>query len=219
MLQNEESKLKEYSAYLFDMDGTLVNSEKFKGLALAEACGCFGGKVDVNIYKEVMGESWNVVTNHFFENANIEPEPEEFDVEFNKIYKKLLLEELVLNPKVKELLLELSANGKKIGVVSSAAAWSVDQILTQLELSDFFDVVITGESVTKHKPDPESYLLALEKLSLPGSEVLVFEDSNAGLIAANKAHCDAIAFQHEFNTKNDLSLAIQVISNFSEVTV
>ncbi len=211
--------MKNYSAYLFDMDGTLVNSEKYKGRALSEACLMFGGKVDVNVYKMVMGESWHIVTSHFFNSANIEPNQDEFNSEFNKIYKKLLIENLALNPNVKELILKLADRNKKMGVVSSAAAWSVNQILNQLELSEYFDVVINGQQVAKHKPDPESYLMALEKLSFPGSEVLIFEDSNAGLKAARSANCDVIAFQHEFNSMNDLSLAIQVISDFNEIIV
>ncbi len=60
-------------------------------------------------------------------------------------------------------------------------------------------------------------LLDLEKLSLSGSDVLVFEDSNAGLVAAKKANCDLVAFQHEFNVNNNFSTAIQVISDFNEV--
>jgi len=48
------------------MDGTLVNSEPLKALALSETCGFFGNKVDFNIYKDVMGESWSNVTNYFF---------------------------------------------------------------------------------------------------------------------------------------------------------
>ncbi len=211
--------MKNYSAYLFDMDGTLVNSERFKGKALSEACRHFGGNVDVNIYKMVMGESWSIVTNHFFSSAQIAPNLDEFNAEFNKLYKKSLLENLALNPGVKELLFEITENGKKVGIVSSAAIWMVDQILTQLEISNYFDIIITGEHVIKHKPDPESYMLALDQLSLPGSEVLVFEDSNAGLIAANRASCETVAFQHEFNTNNDLSLAQQVISNFNEFHV
>lgn len=68
-----ETVLKEYQVYLFDMDGTLVNSEPLKGKALALACGDYGSNVDFNLYKEVMGESWSVVTGHFFTHANISP--------------------------------------------------------------------------------------------------------------------------------------------------
>ena len=211
--------MKNYAAYLFDLDGTLVDSEKIKGKALAETCKQFGGEVDVSIYKMVMGARWEFVANHFFKTANIEPDLKEFNATFKKIYQKLLLLELTPNSNVVELLVKLKAKEKILGVVSSASDWMVGQVLSQLELSGFFDIVITKENVTKHKPDPEAYVLALEKLSLPSSEVLIFEDSNAGLIAARNANCDSVAFKHEFNSNHDLSLAIQTISDYNEILI
>lgn len=211
--------MKNYAAYLFDLDGTLVDSEKIKGKALAETCKRFGGEVDVSIYKMVMGARWEFVANHFFKTANIEPDLKEFNATFKKIYQKLLLLELTPNSNVVELLVKLKAKEKILGVVSSASDWMVGQVLSQLELSGFFDIVITKENVTKHKPDPEAYVLALEKLSLPSSEVLIFEDSNAGLIAARNANCDSVAFKHEFNSNHDLSLAIQTISDYNEILI
>ena len=211
--------MKKYTAYLFDLDGTLVDSEKLKGKALAETCSLFGGTVDVKVYKTVMGERWLNVTSHFFTMAKIEPDIEEFNAEFKKIYQELLLNELTPNPNVVELLFKLKALRKKMGVVSSGADWMVDQVLSQLELSEFFDIVISKEQVKKLKPDPEAYLLALEKLGLPSSEVLIFEDSNSGLIAARNANCDSVAFKHEFNANHDLSLAIQTISDFNEFLI
>ncbi len=211
--------MKDYSAYLFDMDGTLVDSEKIKGKALVKTCKKFGGKVNVHVYKNVMGRSWEHVTDHFFKSAKIQPDKEEFNVVFKRIYQQLLQKELVLNPHAKELLLQLKSSEKKIGVVSSASTWMVDQILFQLELSNYFDIIIAKEDVKKHKPDPEAYLLALKKLSLSGSKVLIFEDSHAGLVAAANANCDSIAFQHKFNANHDLSLAIHYISDFNEFLV
>lgn len=209
--------MKDYSAYLFDLDGTLVDSEKLKGKALAETCSLFGAMVDIAVYKEVMGESWIHVTNHFFKIAQIEPDIDIFNAEFKEIYQELLRKKLTPNLNVVELLAKLTAKGKRIGVVSSASNWMVDQVLSQLKLGEFFEIVITNEHVTKHKPDPEAYLLALEKLFLPGSEVLVFEDSSSGLVAANRANCDTVAFQHEFNINHDLSLAGQIIYDFNEI--
>ena len=214
-----EINLKNYSAYLFDMDGTLVNSEDFKGIALSKACLCFGGHAEATAYKAVMGENWSVVTDHFFNIAQIAPELSQFNAEFDKIYLKLLNDGLRLNTNAKELLIKLFAKGKKTAIVSSESTWMVDKILSRLDLAGFFNLIITEEDVKKHKPDPEAYILALEQFSLDSSEVLVFEDSNAGLIAANRAGCDAVAFQHEFNISNDLSLAIKVISDFNDVKV
>ena len=211
--------MKNYTAYLFDMDGTLVDSEKLKGKALAETCILLGGKVEVDAYKAVMGQSWEYVANHFFEKAGIQPEMEVFNMEFKKIYQELLFKELTPNLNSIELLTRLKEKGKRMAVVSSATTWMVDQILEQFKMSEFFEFSITNEHVTKHKPHPEAYLLALEKLSLSSSEVLIFEDSNAGLVAANKANCDVIAFQHEFNANHDLSLAIETISDFNKILI
>ncbi|MCP5060877.1 MAG: HAD family phosphatase [Ignavibacteriae bacterium] len=211
--------MKNYSAYFFDMDGTLVNSEKLKGLALSKTCNEFGGKVDFNIYKEVMGNSWKFVTNYFFEQAQINPNFEKFNLKFKIIYEELLTGDLTLNSNVKELLGTISEMGKKIGLVTSGNTWMVENILTQFNLLDIFDIIVTGEDVTQHKPHPQAYLLALDKLSLSGNNALVFEDSNAGLTAAKKANCDVVAFRHEFNSKNDLSLAMQVIADFNEIKI
>lgn len=208
-----------YTAYLFDLDGTLVDSEKIKGKALVETIRLFGGEVDVSTYKTVMGERWEFVANHFFSIAKIKPEIEDFNSAFKLVYQELLLKELNPNPNVVELLIKLKAQRKILGVVSSASGWMVNQVLSQLELSDFFEFVITKEQVTRHKPDPEAYLLALKMLSLPSSEVLIFEDSNAGLKAARNANCDSVAFKHEFNSNHDLSLAIQIISDFNEFLI
>ncbi|RLD66206.1 MAG: HAD family phosphatase [Bacteroidetes bacterium] len=211
--------MKNYSAYLFDMDGTLVNSEGLKGKALVETCSLYGSQVDVAIYKVVMGETWSKVTNHFFNTAGIKPNIDEFTIKFRKIYQELLREKLSPNPNAKELLSKFKERCKKIGLVSSASAWMVNQVLVQLKISDFFDVVVTYEDITNHKPSPEAYLVALEKLAISNSEVLIFEDSNAGLIAAQKAMCDVVAFRHEFNTNNDFSSAIKIISDFNEFPV
>ena len=209
--------MKNYTSYLFDLDGTLVDSEKLKGRALVETCILLGGQVEVSAYKTVMGESWEYVTDHFFKTAKIAPDIEVFNRKFKKIYQDILLKELTPNPNIRALLSKLKEAGKRMGVVSSATCWMVDQVLLQLELSDFFEIVITKEDVTKHKPNPEAYLLALEKLSLSGSEVLIFEDSEPGLIAARRANCDSVAFQHEFNSKHNLSLSIRTISDFNEI--
>ena len=90
--------MKDYSAYLFDLDGTLVDSERLKGKALSETCRLFGGRVEASIYKEVMGESWFQVTKYFFKVAEIKPDIDKFNAEFRIIYQELLRIELTPNP-------------------------------------------------------------------------------------------------------------------------
>jgi len=201
------------------MDGTLVDSEVLKGRSLVETCNLFGGKVDIDIYKTVMGEKWEIVTGHFFRSAGIDPDRERFNEEFRKIYQKHLWNELEPNKNAVPLLERLRASGRKTGLVSSASGWMVEHVLEQLGISDHFDVIIFKEHVKNHKPEPDSYLLAILKLGLPADEVLIFEDSYVGLIAAGRAGCDSIAFRHKFNVNNDLSMAVKVITDFDEIRI
>ncbi len=219
MEDNDMKLKKEYAAYLFDMDGTLVNSEMLKGEALSKACSIFGGIANVDSYKAVMGESWEKVTAHFFSVAQIKPDAERFDREFRQIYQELLVRELKLNSNAFYLLTILKKQGKKLGLVSSASGWMVELILELTQLKGIFDIVLTKEQVTKHKPNPEAYLIALEKLGFPASNVLVFEDSFAGVTAAHKADCDVVAFLHEFNVSHDFSLALGIISDYDELVL
>ncbi|WP_159650907.1 HAD family hydrolase [Vibrio atypicus] len=209
--------MNQYQAYLFDMDGTLVNSEPLKGLALAKACQDYGSDVESHIYKDVMGESWPVVTGHFFKHAAISPDLTEFNAHFRTHYEALLTSELQLNDGAKAYLIHLKSEGKVCGVVSSAATWMVDNILTALNLTELFDVVITQEDVSKHKPDPEAYYLALQKLDLSPETTLIFEDSAAGVSAGVLTGCDVVAIKHDFNGKNDLSQSKRLIESYAEM--
>jgi HAD superfamily hydrolase (TIGR01509 family) len=207
--------LKRCLACLFDLDGTLVVSEPLKAEALARACSDFGAHVDVFIYKEVMGENWRVVTRRFFKAAGIAPDENAFDLRFRLHYETLLQGDLILTPGVDVFLDHLRKSGTKCCVVSSGARWMVEQILKQTRLSGAFDLVITEEDVSQHKPDPEAYELALSMLGVTGGEAVVFEDSEPGLRAGADSGCDLIAVRHEFNENNELSLAKEVISDFS----
>ncbi|EMW7169894.1 HAD family phosphatase [Vibrio fluvialis] len=215
MPTSKEFPLKEYQAYLFDMDGTLVNSEPLKGQALALACQEYGQTVDHKIYKQVMGENWPTVTGHFFRHTGISPDLAEFNRHFRTHYERLLNEALTLTPGAKNYIAELKRQHKRCAVVSSAATWMVERILLSLDLTDAFDLVITQEHVTQHKPHPEAYLLALKRLDVAAKDALVFEDSTAGIEAGCASGCDVIAIQHEFNRHNDLSRALMSIRDFA----
>ncbi|QUJ69798.1 HAD family phosphatase (plasmid) [Photobacterium sp. GJ3] len=209
--------MKEYQAYLFDLDGTLVNSEPLKAQALSMACKDYGVTVDQNIYKAVMGENWETVTGYFFQHAGISPSLSEFNLHFRTYYEALLSDQVSLNSGALRYIESLRAAGKPCAIVSSAASWMVEQILEDLAINHLFDVVITQEDVSKHKPDPQAYTLALHQLALPATAAVVFEDSSAGVLAGIQSGCDVIAFAHDFNGQNDFSQALQVIQNYDDL--
>ncbi|CAH0540344.1 HAD family hydrolase [Vibrio marisflavi] len=209
--------MREYEAYLFDMDGTLVNSEPLKGKALALACKQYDASVDYQIYKDVMGQEWSQVTNHFFQSANISPNREEFNTHFREYYQELLQSHLVLNQGARKYIESLKKAGKKCAVVSSAAKWMIESILTQLEITSLFDAVVGKEDVSAHKPNPEAYNLAVSKLNVTPFQSVIFEDSTVGVKAGVASGNDVIAIRHEFNQNHDLSSALLIIDDFSQL--
>ncbi len=209
--------MKPYQLYLFDMDGTLVNSEPLKGQAIAMACVEMGGDVDFHVYKQVMGESWSVVSAHFFKHAGISPDIEQFNRRFRAHYEHLLSKNLHLTEGARAFLNWLKCCAKPCAVVSSAAPWMVERILKQLALDDQFEMVITQADVQHHKPHPEAFLLALSKFNVAPQQTLVFEDSYAGVRAAVASGCDVIAIKHAFNGGNDLSQALCCIDSYHQL--
>ncbi len=209
--------MKNYDAYLFDMDGTLVNSEPLKGKALALACLDFDGHIDDTVYQDVMGKSWHIVTEYIFHHAAINPTLTEFNFHFQKHYQGLLDEQIDVNLGVREYLTYLNQKKYKCALVTSSKYWAVELILNKLRLRHFFDVIVTQEDVRNHKPDPEAYLLALSKIGVSTKNALIFEDSYSGVLAATRSGCDVVGFQHNFNHQNDLSSSQRLISDFSEL--
>ncbi|RXJ74078.1 beta-phosphoglucomutase [Veronia nyctiphanis] len=211
--------MQKYKAFFFDLDGTLVNSEPLKGEAIARACRELGAESDVEYYKAVMGQDWPTVTGHFFKLGNITPTMDAFNTHFRKHYENLLSENLNLNPGVDVFIRQAKTEGKRCAVVSSAAAWMVENILSQLNLKGCFDLIISNEDVSRHKPDPEAYLVALEKFDLSPQEALIFEDSSAGIEAGKRSGCDVIAIRHDFNIENDMTNADSTINSFDELSM
>ncbi len=205
-------------AWLFDLDGTLARNEPLKGRALAEACASYDRDVDHRIYADVMGEDWLTVTRHFFRHCALEADWEVFDERFRGCYLALLDAELTPTPGAALFLQQAKSHGLAIGIVSSAAPWMVERVLSRLALPVAFDVVVTQADVVNHKPDPAPYLLALSRLGLAAGDVLVFEDSAAGLEAAAAAGCRTVAIRHDFNTGHDFSAALFEASDFIEVS-
>lgn len=95
------------------------------------------------------------------------------------------LDEGELLPGAKEYILRLKNQGIKISLGS--ASKNALTILNQLNIVELFDTIVDGNMVTNPKPNPEVFLLAAEKLGIPSNQCIVYEDAEAGIIAAKAA--------------------------------
>jgi HAD superfamily hydrolase (TIGR01509 family) len=203
---------------LFDLDGTLANTEVLKAQGLSLAIRHFGGFVAPGVYKVVMGQSWEAVTTKFFQRANIHVPSQEFDPIFREIYTSLI-ESLEPDLGTEKLIQNLKSKNYQLGLVSSAAPWMIDKILAQLNFQNIFDAIVGGDDVKNHKPDPEAYLAMLQKLKIDASSAAAFEDSESGFKAASAANLKVYGIRHEYNEGHDFSLCTQVFDRLSQAEI
>ena len=115
-------------------------------------------------------------------------------------------------PGVKEFLALAKAEGHPIALGS--ASKNAKTILNAVQLLDMFDVIIDGNQVTKGKPDPEGFLKAAEQLKCQPEDCIVFEDSIAGIQAANTGNMMSIGI----GDKSVLNEADHCFKGFDELT-
>jgi len=201
---------------LFDLDGTLIDNEHLKAQAFSKAIEEIGGRSDPAIYKDVMGQSGPVIRERFIQESNIQVDPEEYFNLYKSIYEESLQTGLVIRPGVIQFLDEIRSAGISMAVVSGSYERAVNGIIKSLDLGQYLDLVITGDDVKSKKPSPESYLMALEELSLVPELAVVFEDTEAGLRSANQALIKSLGIRHAYNQSHDFSDVFNEYSSFKE---
>jgi beta-phosphoglucomutase len=123
------------------------------------------------------------------------------------IYQAKLTElpELPLFKGVVEFVQSVTSNGLKLALVTGALRSDVDFVLAAANLTTHFDVIVAAEDITQSKPDPEGYLLAVQRLGqqfpqldILAGDCLVIEDSFAGIAAAKLAQIPVVGIANTY---------------------
>lgn len=123
--------------------------------------------------------------------------------------------EICPRPGVRELLAELAAAGITLAVATTGSRAWVEPLLSGLFGSDLFAVVVTGSEVPALKPDPAVYREVLGKLGVPAARALAIEDSRNGLRAALGAGLQCVVVTNEYTRDQDFSGAAAVYPEFA----
>jgi HAD superfamily hydrolase (TIGR01509 family) len=177
-------------AVLWDLDGTLVDSEPYWFEAEFELVAEHGGRWSTEQALAMVGNDLRRSAATLRE-AGVDLE--------QAVLIEALLDKVVARveqrtpwqPGAVELLTDLRAHGVPCGLVTSAYRRFADPVLAALPL-DTFDVVVTGDTVRRGKPDPEPYLTALERLGVPATDTVAIEDSETGTRSAEAAGCTVL---------------------------
>ena len=207
-------------AMIFDLDGTLVQTEKLKALSYAKAavqlCPDHITEEEViEAFKDVVGRSRREVAQTLVERFNLAEKararmanygvqtPWQAYVQVRlDIYNEIMADPEVLRgnqwPHNMALLQEAARSDCKVGLATMSHCDQVQRILKILNLTETFDFVATRDDVELGKPDPEIYLLVATELGMAPADCLVIEDSPSGVEAALAANMKVVAVSTPF---------------------
>jgi sugar-phosphatase len=178
--------LESVAAALFDLDGTLVDSEPVHRAAWRSFFDSRGWQVSEQTYASHFVGRRGADAFRSVDGPWRDEDPDALLAEVMTHLSAVSTEPSMI-PGAAELVRSVHASGAPIAVVTSATRGWVDEALEFVGVADLVAVVISAEDVTAGKPDPEGYLAACDRLGVDPADVAAFEDSVSGVTAAANA--------------------------------
>ena len=144
----------------------------------------------------------------------------------NRIFEELAKTEGQIIEGVRDFLQMLKENNIPMAICSASLLTEIELILEEARLRSFFEVIVSAEQLKKGKPNPEGFLLTLQKLNhneksqnpILANQGVVIEDSHWGLEAAKAAGMHTIAVTNSYDA-DQLSLGQKIVTQLSELTM
>jgi beta-phosphoglucomutase len=115
------------------------------------------------------------------------------------------LEKLPLYSGIDDVIFQIRSRDLKLGLVSDALSLEIEMVLTSAKLAEHFPVIVSGNDISSNKPNPEGYLLAVDRinqaypeLNLQPHECLVIEDTPVGIQAAKRAQMQVVGVANTY---------------------
>ncbi len=172
-----------YKALLFDLDGTLAETDSLHLPTWVEVLRPYGISVDDGLYRErISGRSNSKIVEDLLPDLSAEEGRELADAKEASFRERAHgLEPL---PGLLDFMQEVKGRNISLALVTNAPEENAEAILLALELKDFFDEVVLSDEVGPVKPDPAPYIAALGRLGVTPEEGLAFEDSPSGIASS-----------------------------------
>lgn len=207
-------------AFLFDLDGTLVDSMWMWGAIDVAYLAGFGIECPADLQKAIEGMSFTETAVYFKERFSIADSLEQIKANWISMSIEKYRNQVPLKEGVREFLEAARAQGIRMAICTSNGRDMVDAVLGALEIGPYFDCVITGCEVAAGKPSPDIYLTAAERLLAKPEDCAVFEDVPAGILAGKRAGMTVFAVEDEFSKgmeEEKRRLADYYIGNYREL--
>ena len=204
-------------AVIFDFDGVIVDSEELSARADEISLAKFGIAMTEEEKKNAMGRRMEDIYNDLLRDRKLQINTATLIGSKDTVYTELIKGNLKTIPNSIELVNFLRDLNVPLALATSSHSVKMKAAMDEVGITGMFDVTVTGEEVTKGKPDPEAFLKAAEKLGVEPGECAVVEDAMYGIEAAKKADMFAIGYLSPNSRGQDLSKADIIVRNLAEI--
>ena len=214
-------KSKEYKAFLFDLNGTMIDDMPYHIKAWHRVLSDAGAEISLEQMKaECYGKNHELLE-RLFPGRFSQSEKTGMSFAKEKKYQQVFKSELRLIKGLHDFLKESHQAGIKIAIGTAAIMNNVDYVLDGVHIRHYIDAIVCADDVHESKPHPETFLKCAEVLGVAPNNCLVFEDSPKGAESAFNAGMDCIIVTtlhkpEEFSTNKNV---IGFITNFDDPVV
>jgi len=189
---NMEKTPPEFEAVIFDMDGTLIDTERIGEASWVHAGDDLGMEVPEELKRRMIGRRLpdiRALVQSYFPETDVEPLLDRANFHYHRLVTEA---PPPVKPGALELLERLRALEMPMALATSSRHEQAEDKLTRTGLRSFFSVLVAGDDVRRGKPDPEIFHRAAEELGVSIEACAVFEDSGPGIEAANRSGAVAV---------------------------
>ncbi|BDT22297.1 fructose-1-phosphate/6-phosphogluconate phosphatase [Citrobacter freundii] len=179
-----------YAGLIFDMDGTILDTEPTHRKAWHEVLGHYGLRFDEQAMVALNGSPTWRIAQSVIELNHADLDPHALAREKTDKVKSMLLDSVQPLPLVDVVKAWYGRRPMAVGTGSESAI--AEALLAHLGLRRYFDAVVAADHVQRHKPAPDTFLLCAERMGVTPARCVVFEDADFGIQAAHAAGMDAV---------------------------
>lgn len=210
------------SAFLFDLNGTIIDDMEFHIKAWTRLLNeDLKANMDFAAVKAQMyGKNTELFERVFGVGHFSDAVMEEMSFKKEHIYQEIYLPHLQLMPGLRSFLDETASLEIPMAIGSAAIPFNINFVLDNLNLHKYFSAIVSADDVTLSKPHPETYLLCAQQLNMPAENCIVFEDAPKGVEAAQNAGMKAVVVLANLHSEGEFSSyhnIIRFIRSYDEI--
>ena len=201
---------------IFDMDGVLIDSYRTHFMSWKKALNKHGLDITEEQFSSTFGQTNKDILSKLFPFLSLD-RINAIAEEKERSFRQLIKEDFPEMEGASELIKSIHESGGLLGIGSSGPLENIKTVLSLLPAGRYFQAIVSGNDISHGKPHPEVFLKTAERLGISPSRCVVIEDAPAGIEAAKRAGCSAIALVGTVS-KDQLKNADMIVESLKELS-